>query len=259
MNNKHFNNNLEHRNEIKDDDKKTEKIILAEIEFKSKVIVAFIDRIPLIAILIMLFIALLLFKNEIKKSLAVVDVFEYAGVKIKMNPQETIRPKLQGGATFDIKEWKLAKRRALDIASVLKDKKILWVDDHPENNTEIVDFLTSFKIQVSISTDNQDAYLKLKTSNDFDIVITDIGREHEENTNLPKEDSLNNTKDVGLDLVRRASAVGYSDRILVYSGSFAIGANKRLRKWPEGAYGVTNQPDELLNLIIDLCHTAPRR
>lgn len=257
MNDKHIDNKSEQENKIKDNSQKSEKMLLAEIELKSKLLVAFINRLPFIAIVILIFMASIVFKNEIKSSLSVVDTFEYAGVKIKMNPQETTPPKLEGGTPVDIKEWKAAKRRALDVASVLKDKRILWVDDHPENNTEIVNFLTSFKMQVSISTNNQDAYSMLKTSKVFDIVITDIGRDHEENPNLPKEDSQNKSRDVGLDLVKRSSAVGYSDRILVYSGSFASEANDSLRKWPVGAYGVTDRADELLNFIIDLCHTAP--
>lgn len=241
---------------------KLESLQVAKVRSRSDISVALINHLPLTALIILILVIFFSFKEEIRKSLPSVNTFEYAGIKINLNhPQESIPKKLEGGPDVDVQEWKAAKRRALDRADLIRNKKILWVDDHPENNTELVKLLTAFDVEITTATSNQEAFALLKSSKDYDIIITDIGRDHESDPNLPDKDPNNTPNEVGLNLIQRAASVGYSDRILVFSGHFApdVNSSPPRRNWPVGAYGVTNQPDELLNLIIDLSYTIPKK
>lgn len=63
-------------------------------------------------------------------------------------------------------------------ADLLRRARALWVDDHPENNTSIVDLLRHFGTVVETPRSNGDA-LALMTTTRFDVVLSDVGRDDE--------------------------------------------------------------------------------
>ena len=68
---------------------------------------------------------------------------------------------------------RLAARRSL-----LARARILWVDDHPENNAPIAELLTSYGAHIDTARDNKTA-LQLLGANAYQAVISDVGRDHE--------------------------------------------------------------------------------
>lgn len=59
--------------------------------------------------------------------------------------------------------------------------KILWVDDHPENNSDLINKFESIGIEVDIAKTNSAAIANIsKNNNEYDFIITDIGRNNDE-------------------------------------------------------------------------------
>ena len=75
-----------------------------------------------------------------------------------------------------------AKRAVIDRlrshANILAQARILWVDDHPENNTPLVELLQRFGATVDQARSNPDAF-RLLSSTRYDVVISDVGRDDE--------------------------------------------------------------------------------
>ena len=74
-----------------------------------------------------------------------------------------------------------AKRSVIDRlrnADLLLRARILWADDHPENNLPVVELLRRYGASVDTPRSNADA-LKLLQANRYDVVISDVARDHE--------------------------------------------------------------------------------
>lgn len=75
-----------------------------------------------------------------------------------------------------------AKRSVLDRlrrnADLLARARILWVDDHPENNSHIVELLQRFGATVETPRSNAEAIALLGGAR-YDVIITDVARDHE--------------------------------------------------------------------------------
>jgi CheY-like chemotaxis protein len=75
-----------------------------------------------------------------------------------------------------------AKRSVIDRlqshAALLRRARILWVDDHPENNTPITELLRRLGASVDTARSNADAFALLRTSR-YDVIISDVGRDDE--------------------------------------------------------------------------------
>lgn len=76
----------------------------------------------------------------------------------------------------------VAKRSVVDRlqshASLLAGARILWVDDHPENNLALIDLLRQFGASVDTSRSNSDAFALLSASR-YDAIISDVARDDE--------------------------------------------------------------------------------
>jgi CheY-like chemotaxis protein len=76
----------------------------------------------------------------------------------------------------------VAKRTVLDRlmrnADLLARARILWVDDHPENNTPLIELLTRFGARIETPRSNDQA-LALLRENRYDVIITDVARDEE--------------------------------------------------------------------------------
>jgi CheY-like chemotaxis protein len=123
--------------------------------------------------------------------------------------------------------------RATRNAARLAGRTILWVDDHPENNRIERRMLRQMGLFVEAVNTNRQAMSALADANDhFDLIISDIGR----------DDGAPDGRALLAELKNAASPLP----VILYVASF-----KPELGTPPGAFGITNRPDTLLNLVMD--------
>jgi len=125
-----------------------------------------------------------------------------------------------------------ALKRAKQNLSILNNARILWVDDHPENNRNERRMFWQLRTITDTAT-NSSAALEMLKIDVYDLVISDIGRDEEEDIS-------------GLEFLERLREFDKKTPVLFYVGELdpKLGV-------PAGAFGITNRPDELLHLTID--------
>lgn len=138
-------------------------------------------------------------------------------------------------------KWKVEisradKERALSRArnhlSVFKGAQILWVDDHPENNLNERRMLRQLNTEIDMVTNSEEA-LRILDNAKYDVVLSDMAR---------GQDPL-----AGLDFLQKLREFDRSTPVIFYIG--VIDLDKGV---PGRAFGITNRPDELLHLILDV-------
>jgi len=120
--------------------------------------------------------------------------------------------------------------------------RILWVDDQPSNNRYERSVLEQLGAEIHLAIDTHDAILIAKEQS-FDFVISDMGR--------PSGDRAGYAL---LSALRRMNLVA---PFFLYTGS---NAPKHQREAVQrGAVGSTNNPHELLEMILGAAPRLPRR
>lgn len=115
----------------------------------------------------------------------------------------------------------------------LINRKILWVDDRPDNNFYERKSLEALGIQFTISKSTEDALNKLRQNN-YDVIISDMGR--------PEDDRA------GYQLLDEIKKMGINTPFIIYSGSNLPEHKAEARQ--KGAYGSTNIATELFELVV---------
>jgi CheY-like chemotaxis protein len=146
-----------------------------------------------------------------------------------------------------------AKRSVLDRlqrnADLLRQARILWVDDHPENNTPLTELLRRFGATVDTPRSNKEA-LGLLSASRYHVVISDVARDDE-----GPDGSLK-----GVELAR-AVFDGWRQRVLLFTARFdparlpGASEERRLELVSEvqrTVFARTNRSDEALHYILDL-------
>lgn len=125
-----------------------------------------------------------------------------------------------------------ALRRAEFVAPILRHAQILWVDDNPENNVHEREALRTLgsNTDVAISTEQGMAALRNKV---YDLVVSDMSR--------------GGTPNEGVILLQEMRKSRYPQRVVFYVGRADPEKGK-----PAGSFGITDRPDELLHLIMDI-------
>lgn len=110
--------------------------------------------------------------------------------------------------------------------------RVLWVDEHPENNTSLMEVMSS-KMQVSfeISTSTKDALARINPT--YSLVISDLSR--------PPD------RRAGLTLLRNLRKNGLTTPYLIYCGKVDPGLEAEALKL--GATGVTSSPMQLISMV----------
>jgi CheY-like chemotaxis protein len=128
--------------------------------------------------------------------------------------------------------WAGAKvlRRARMIEPVLTGARILWVDDHPEWNVTERECMDALGMSVLTVESTRSAIASLK-SESFDLVLSDVAREE--------------SPTAGIEAIPQLRSVAADLPIVLYVGELLPGV-------PEGAFGITARPDELLHLCMDV-------
>jgi hypothetical protein len=125
-------------------------------------------------------------------------------------------------------------QRATRNADVVRDRRVLWVDDNPEYNRSERYLLHTLGIFVDVVRSHADAQTALEQpwAGPWDLVISDIGRD--------------DGRESGLDLLPIAGR----PPLIYYVGRLSGPP-------PEGAFGITNRPDEFLHLVLDVLERTP--
>ena len=134
-------------------------------------------------------------------------------------------------------------------ADLLAGARILWVDDHPENNLALIELLREFKASVDTPRSNSEAFALLRASR-YDVIISDVGRDNE----------VRGSELKGLELARTVFD-HWGQRVLLFSARFdpahlpGASDEERLRLVTEvqrTVFARTNRYDEALHLILDM-------
>ena len=125
-----------------------------------------------------------------------------------------------------------ALRRAGLVAPILRHARILWVDDNPENNAHEREALLTLGTVTDIATSTGAGMAALRT-NVYDLVISDMRR--------------GSAPDEGLVLLEKMRKIGFPQRVVFY-----VGTADPEKGRPAGSFGITDRPDELLHLIMDI-------
>jgi CheY-like chemotaxis protein len=111
---------------------------------------------------------------------------------------------------------------------------IVWVDDHPENNTILAEKFNQAGYQVDQVTSTSDA-LKRLGSGRFDAVISDMTRD---------------TPDAGLRFLKAFRAINRVVPFYAYTSSAEVD-QWRQEVMQAGGDGITTHPDELFNMVLN--------
>lgn len=123
-------------------------------------------------------------------------------------------------------------RRAKLVASSLAGARILWVDDHPENNVNEKRTLEDFAFHVDQVRSTAEALSRL-LGRSFDLILSDMERD--------------GRKDAGIELLTKLRSSDCPIPVVFYVGHF-----DPARCVPAGAFGMADQPEPLLHLVLDV-------
>lgn len=113
-------------------------------------------------------------------------------------------------------------------------RRVLWVDDNPENNTLLVDQLTRWGILVDQVT-STDAAISILPKNKYDLVLSDMSR---------KENGID-VDDAGVQLVTKVHQVNPQLQVLIFCSSYMASKLGSIAK-SAGAALVTSSGTKLL-------------
>lgn len=122
-------------------------------------------------------------------------------------------------------------RRARAASDALKGSKILWIDDYPAGNALERQTLSALGVSVTSVETTASAVACLEHER-FDLILSDIAR-----PSAPTE---------GVDALSRLLRVAPAIRVVFYITRMS-GAGT-----PPLAFGITNRPDDLLHLCMDV-------
>jgi hypothetical protein len=125
--------------------------------------------------------------------------------------------------------------RAANAAAWLVSKRLLWVDDEPLGTASERELLHRMGVFVETARSNEEALSVLRRTASYDMIVSDIDRASGAS---------------GLDLLRVLPLE--RPPVIFYVGRLSGGV-------PIGAFGITNRPDELLHLVMDICERSVPR
>jgi CheY-like chemotaxis protein len=206
-------------------------------------------------------IAVLLFpaRQAIARMLAQLSGLEIFGVKVALaggdRAMKAAISMAEKHPRFDpVEVPDEARKQALERAEreqhLLSGAEILWVDDHPSNNRNEARMLRAFGAVITFASSTEEAIEALRDGfaqrDPFAVVVSDISRD----TILPTpgaEAAQAKTDPVaGLKMLDEFKAAGLDVPVIFY-----IGRPEKDKGVPGGAFGLTNRPDELLQLVLD--------
>ena len=123
--------------------------------------------------------------------------------------------------------------RARGIAPILKGARLLWIDDNPENNENEARVLRKLGIEVDTAMTSAEARKMLSRFN-YDAILSDIKREGKEYEGMTFLKSL------------------VKSRLFRYTIFYEVELVHDKLPVTEEAFGITDRPDKLLHLVMDV-------
>jgi CheY-like chemotaxis protein len=134
----------------------------------------------------------------------------------------------------------LAMDRASRHLNLLQRAKILWADDVPDNNFNEIKMLHQLRADVETAKSTEEALAQLDDKKkSYDLVLSDLKR--------------GDNPAAGLEMLQRLKTSHPDLPVIFYVGEFNPD-----RGVPPHAFGLTNRPDELLHLILDVLERRKR-
>ncbi len=190
----------------------------------------------LIALLPHLFWALVLVgvllwvgRDTVRELLRRVDKVSIAGVELELRDDLEAAATARG-QTIGNDALSRAARRLAASGSLTKGAKLLWVDDIPAGIVNESRLFEQAGMDITRALTSTDALAKLDMNN-YDLVLSDISRGGDDQAGIHFSDALAGRK---------------SAPPLI----FYVGAAKR--PCPVHAFGITDRPDELIHLVLDV-------
>jgi len=162
------------------------------------------------------------------------DLFGENPTALDFERQIAIRPELAHRLNADVSaivEGSPALRRALGAQASLTGVRVLWIDDHPENNSWERTMIRSLGLEIMSveSTRSAEACLQRES---FELILSDIARGDQ-----PAEGTL------AIPKLRKHA--------LTMPIVFYVGTVRPDLGVPEGAVGITSRPDALIDLVLE--------
>lgn len=155
---------------------------------------------------VVLLVAIVVFKVEIADFLRHASKVEAFGFKLE---KSTFAPRLEesakklNGQIPGSELTEVAFRKLKLAGPTLVGLRLLWVDDHPENNFNLRRILDDLGVHITIALNNDEGLNAVKR-NDFDVIISDFGR------GAPPSEN-------GGDLAKKLVELGYKVPFLIYT------------------------------------------
>ncbi|MDB5481863.1 MAG: hypothetical protein JWO83_2916 [Caulobacteraceae bacterium] len=198
-----------------------------------------------IAALVLLYVVVRL-RNTLPAIVARLTDVEAFGLKLSLSGGQAMsaavemarrNPRWAGEAPVADQHRALA--RALRERSLLDGAEFLWVDDCPSNNRNETRMFRSFGAQLTFACTTEETLRALRDADEqkqpFNLIISDMHRDY------PTPDPR-----AGIAMLARLAEAGRREPVIFYVGRLDPGAGV-----PPGALGITDRPDELLNLTLD--------
>lgn len=115
----------------------------------------------------------------------------------------------------------------------LAGSSVLWVDDNPANNVNERRALEALGIRITLGSSTDDALEKLRRSS-FDAIVTDMSR--------PPDHQA------GFTLMDAIKGLGNRTPVVIYAARNTAELKAQARS--KGAYGCTNDPQDLFQLVL---------
>jgi len=150
--------------------------------------------------------------------------------------------------------------------ALLMDAQILWVDDRPSNNRNEARMLRGFGAIITFAASTNEAVEALRDARDqkqsFDLILSDISRDYRwpaeavprsplpaaaEAADVPALVEFEPSHPIaGLSMLEELAALEPSLPVIFYIGKMDPGRDR-----PARAFGLTDRPDQLLQLTLD--------
>lgn len=132
-------------------------------------------------------------------------------------------------------ERRAAVSRLEHAVDIMRDGRILWVDDNPEWNRPLINLFAQLGMTVDTVRSTEEAVLRLR-SHSYDIVLTDMRRDNEQPAAT-----------AGVTLVEQIEREGSRLPVVIFAAAF----NPRLGVHPS-VFAYTNDANELVHYVIDV-------
>ena len=175
---------------------------------------------------------ILYWRRDIGERMRSMTQFKVLGMEAVFDAKALDKAIESQGVAVSLGDRRGALKRMHFIAPILRDMRLLWVDDNPTGTRSERALLEDVGIRITVVVSSADAEKELR-NHLFTLMITDLRREGRD--------------DEGLRFVSRARSERFNRWTIAYvsTDQFGLGV-------PPGLFGITHRPDHLLHLVCDV-------